>query len=764
MTQVYKVQLSMNQRHLVDSGFTFKQGDFGFQIEIEVVDFDVTGVTPQIIFRKSTGAVESTSVTASGNKFTYTMRGTELDTPGPAVCDLKLKNNTTQRISTASFRYFVEADTMDGLNQQANSYSDTIAQIVGGFDEEIELLDFYVTNNINKHKNPIDFSRTTGKIMNREGVINDAGDSHYVVSSEVNASAGEIFEINVTMKYSNNVISFYGSNDSYLGGINSEEGTDLGNSTYKFENYDVIAPDGTVKVRFGYHSSYAYGFFNVTGSDFESAETKNVVAEFSRIVVPNTVNRADKISYEISYGYITQYGTRVDATEGKWRLTESKDYIYGEKYVINAYMSYDNAVVAFYDSNNTFIGCIHGSDGTTISTNLYQFTNYEVTVPENASKIVFGYYQDSDSDALKAYKILGIINEDLYKDFSRSVVANSYTATEHPVLTINNGCVINANTGIEATGYGESWKDTDAIDCIYGEKYVINAYMSYDNAVVAFYDSNNTFIGCIHGSDGTTISTNLYQFTNYEVTVPFGAVKMRFGLYKDQSHQTFNVTKYTVKLIAGSEDELKWVGKKWVVVGDSLSDPTNATATKYYFDYISEKTGITLYNMGDSGTGYARKQDMNAAFYQRILNCPLDADVITIFGSFNDISAGLDLGTISDSGTTTLAGCINKTIDNLQSVLPLANLGIVSPCPWQSTQPQESGTFYNYVDMLKRICEHRSIPYLDLWRTSGLRPWDADFRALAYTRDNGGGTHPDETGHAILAPKFEAFLDQLLLH
>lgn len=137
MTQVYHVQVSMNQSSTVHTGLVFKQGDFGFQIEIEVLDFNVTGVTPQIVFRKSSGAVEATTITVSGNKFTYTMRGTELDTPGPAICDLKLKNSTTQRISTASFRYFVEADTMDGLNQEATSYSDTIAQIVADFDDEL---------------------------------------------------------------------------------------------------------------------------------------------------------------------------------------------------------------------------------------------------------------------------------------------------------------------------------------------------------------------------------------------------------------------------------------------------------------------------------------------------------------------------------------------------------------------------------------------------------------------------------------------------
>lgn len=129
MNQTYHVQVSMNQLAEVKTGFTFKQGDFGFDIAIEVMDFDATGTTPQIVFRKANGAVESTDVTCYSNIYTYTIKGTELDTPGIGVCDLKLKNSTTQRISTASFQFEVIADTLDGLNEHSNSYSDTIGQI-----------------------------------------------------------------------------------------------------------------------------------------------------------------------------------------------------------------------------------------------------------------------------------------------------------------------------------------------------------------------------------------------------------------------------------------------------------------------------------------------------------------------------------------------------------------------------------------------------------------------------------------------------------
>lgn len=137
MTQNFQVRLSMNQAAVVKSGLVLKQGDFGMNLEIEVLNFDTSNTTPQIVFRKPMGAVESTSVTKAGNVYTYTLRGTELDTPGKVICDLKLKNSTTQRISSASFSFEVIADTLDGLAEQASSYSDTIEQISDNLTREV---------------------------------------------------------------------------------------------------------------------------------------------------------------------------------------------------------------------------------------------------------------------------------------------------------------------------------------------------------------------------------------------------------------------------------------------------------------------------------------------------------------------------------------------------------------------------------------------------------------------------------------------------
>ena len=349
----------------------------------------------------------------------------------------------------------------------------------------------------------------------------------------------------------------------------------------------------------------------------------------------------------------------------------------------------------------------------------------------------------------------------LNTEMSGYVLSNStYKTTElTPAYTKNR--TINASTGVVSESSNDIWCVTDSITVEAGEKYLLNLMMRFGNGVVAFYKSDDTFVSAINGNTGTAIDTNMYKFTDYVCTVPNNATKMRIGFITAYGadfyqHEIEKILGYDIIGITKP-----WTGKKWVCVGDSLTE-VNIRAEFRYYDYVKKHTGINVVIMGASGSGYARLADQNKAFYQRISDVPTDADVVTIFGSFNDLGAGLDIGTVNDTGTTTLAGCINTTIDNLQTVIPLVNLGIVAPTPWNTTQPTTSGTAYEYVEMLKAICERRSIPFLDLWRCSNLRPWDADFRALAYSKDEGAGTHPDENGHKLIAPRFEGFLNTLL--
>ena len=217
-----------------------------------------------------------------------------------------------------------------------------------------------------------------------------------------------------------------------------------------------------------------------------------------------------------------------------------------------------------------------------------------------------------------------------------------------------------------------------------------------------------------------------------------------------------------LKLLRGKDGGVDLSDKKWVCFGDSLTE-VNSRATKRYYDYISDKTGINIVNMGLGGTGYKDEDDNNNAFYQRIMNVPTDSDLITIFGSGNDLSH--TLGNLTDTSTDTICGCINKTLDNLFEVYPLANVGIITPTPWGWYPPSDKENKMElYSNALVEICRRRGIPCLDLYHCSGLRPWKESYLPLCYSKDDGNSVHPDENGHKIIASKIQHFIESLLLH
>ena len=202
--------------------------------------------------------------------------------------------------------------------------------------------------------------------------------------------------------------------------------------------------------------------------------------------------------------------------------------------------------------------------------------------------------------------------------------------------------------------------------------------------------------------------------------------------------------------------------KKWACLGDSLTEH-NIRTTLNYHDYIAQETGINVYNLGHSGNGYAKRGGNGQNFVNQADNIPNDVSVITVFGSGNDGSAGLDIGTPTDSGTTTLCGYMNATFDKIYEEHPTTPLGVITPTPWSNQEPSDSSKWMeNYSNALIDICTLRGIPCLDLYHCSNLHPTDVNFRPLAYSKDDGDGVHPDETGHALIAPRIRQFLFSLI--
>lgn len=202
---------------------------------------------------------------------------------------------------------------------------------------------------------------------------------------------------------------------------------------------------------------------------------------------------------------------------------------------------------------------------------------------------------------------------------------------------------------------------------------------------------------------------------------------------------------------------------RWAVFGDSLT-AVNDTSSKFYHDYIKDKTGCIVDNYAYSGSGYS-VAGSGVPFYTRVNQIMVSPppNVVTIFGSLNDLNSdGLPLGAVTDTDTSTICGCMHTTFNNLigrlsrNGIVPV--VGVISPTPWLSRGLGDASA-EAYCAALESMCKARGIPYLDLFHSSGLRPDIATCKTLMFDE---GGIHPNALGHKVIAARVEKFLLSLV--
>lgn len=270
------------------------------------------------------------------------------------------------------------------------------------------------------------------------------------------------------------------------------------------------------------------------------------------------------------------------------------------------------------------------------------------------------------------------------------------------------------------------------------EVYVVSGNISASMSLWGVYDQNNSLIA--HDEVRRTTS----GFVEEEITMPDNAYLLRvFGYYN-----TDITIKYKKNYFKPTLDSFSY--KKWIAIGDSLTDAVTLQGGKNYVDFIAKETGCNAVNLGVGGSGILKNQK----YYGRVNTIPTDADIVSVFGSFNDYSYVDDgnLGTSEDDGSvstpTTIGGALNKFLLELYSRCPDVKIIIVSPicwtwnCPYDGVRKVNSE---NYVKLLEDVAKKWSIPYLDLFHTANVRLWDAN-TSKKYTINN-DGTHLTEEGH-----------------
>lgn len=203
---------------------------------------------------------------------------------------------------------------------------------------------------------------------------------------------------------------------------------------------------------------------------------------------------------------------------------------------------------------------------------------------------------------------------------------------------------------------------------------------------------------------------------------------------------------------SGGNNHPDWSHLKWYVMGDSLTAKPEGSTEKRYYDFVQEKTGIQLIVDGIGATGYRNGEDRGESFLNRVQNIPEDVDIVSIFGSGNDVS----------SAEPEYANkAIYDTLVWIAFNRPGLRVIVAPPSPWFG-HPKRNDPWKAYCDRLQVCALALDFRYLsDLYDCPPFNPNFPGHQEIFFTTDP-EGIHPNEEGHRALAPYFYNALAQEL--
>ena len=531
------------------------------------------------------------------------------------------------------------------------------------------------------------------------------------------------------------------------------------------------------------NSGYALGTVTVTmgGSDITSSAYSNGNINISS-VTGNIIITANGVSIPVSIPVITLSTTSLSIAENaKGTFTVKLDKAPSSTTTVN--LSASNSNVTLNKTSLSFTTSNYSTAQTITVTGTHDASSYSsktsvITVSSNglASKTVNVTVTNIDEQPAGEVKTSNnmILSEYIRKNIKALIFDSS---KENNYLTIP-GFYANFNNGELNTLSG--YAVTDFIRVFPGD--TIELTGSYAVSGGAFYNSDKTYNSKIF-LDGSapytlTVPDNAYYFrVNYKlsttstiyVTRNSANYSLENSTYLDATKMLYGNTIVSNELTDLYKNINKYKGKTWDVYGDSITECNFRTMQNYQY-FVASKLGIgTVNNYGVSGNGFKQ-------LAATIDGKTSEPDFITVFcgtNNFGCVHEKSALGNITDtSSTESVTGYIRLTIEKLLAKYPNTPIGFFTPLPrsdGNSVGKQASGggyTMEQLADRIIEICGEYSIPVLDLYRCSNLRPWISENKTKYFScrqAPNGDGLHPNVIGHEyFIAPKVTNFIKTLL--
>ena len=207
----------------------------------------------------------------------------------------------------------------------------------------------------------------------------------------------------------------------------------------------------------------------------------------------------------------------------------------------------------------------------------------------------------------------------------------------------------------------------------------------------------------------------------------------------------------------------KWYGKRWLLIGDSISTDNAGLATNGYGKLISRELGMILTNISISG------KTMKDG-YEWLDSCSEQFDLITVMMGTNNQGYNCGIGSLNDSyytaGTydtnSSFYAQVQLMIEKLKTKYPKSVIIFLTPIRRTSGDGNNNNndegcqlnalnkTTKDYRDVIINCCNYYTIPYIDLYNV--IDPRTETNRELYFVSKT-DGCHPNDLGHALfLAP------------
>ena len=420
------------------------------------------------------------------------------------------------------------------------------------------------------------------------------------------------------------------------------------------------------------------------------------------------------VPFEKSKGYLMADGTITSANVYYYKYAKpDKSYIFlkGTNYLQPNY-----SFVWFVNENNEMISAINGYGQS------HTFDHEKFEIPSGTVQI---WAHRSINVEYDDYFDVEKINDSL--EFTEELIPDSYATgymkTDGTITSSgtikkfnkpNSDYIILNGTG--AYSIGQNW------------------------AYLWFVNENNEMISCL------PVFTNPQTFENEKYQIPAGTVQIWTATALHVSYERYVKPIDQTQMPNFDEFGNQWKNKNWYGYGTSI---TNTSSEGKYPNYLAQMSGMTFVNKGISGGGignlgaYSQGQVYNAIC--NTTDGKLNADLITLETGANDVNADVPLGTIYDTGTSTLAGCLNDCIRYLQ-----ANTNaqiVIMNSPATKTQPNASNKYYEWAKMVEEICHLNRVHFIRSDNNMGYAKLTSSNGSL-YVVDN---IHQTELGGFIMA-------------